>query len=125
MILQSEYDAEMRHRRLKVLLIVLTVLLVGVVLYAVIRAGRTNVPVAAPDAMMPKAEEATLSAEEIQKKLDELSKPAEGQAPSPPLTSEEIQKKLDELSKDSNGNVPPQPSPEEIKKKLDELSVKK
>jgi hypothetical protein len=39
-MLQSEYDAEQRHKRLKILLIILTALMVAVVLFVTVRFGR-------------------------------------------------------------------------------------
>lgn len=82
-------------------------------------------PVQAPTVMAPKDDTAPPSPEEIQKKLDELSKVPEGVTPPPQPSPKEIQKKLDELSKTPDGKTPPPPSPEEIQKKLNELSVKK
>lgn len=43
MILQSEYDAIVREKRLKVLLIILTTIVVALVLYAVVKVGREYV----------------------------------------------------------------------------------
>ena len=125
-MLQSEYDAGMRQKRLKVLLIVLTTLMVALVLYAALKVGREKMSVQEPVMMAPKngMDTPPPSPEEIQKKLEELSKTSDGKA-LPPPSPEEIQKRLDELSKKPDGTTPPPPSQEEIMKRLNELSAKK
>ncbi|MFZ1719801.1 MAG: hypothetical protein WAU28_00440 [Candidatus Moraniibacteriota bacterium] len=55
-MLQSEYDVIVRHKRLKVLLIILTAITVAVVVYTVIRAGKEEMPVSAPAVVTPKGD---------------------------------------------------------------------
>ncbi len=125
-MLQSEYDAIMQHKRLKVLLIILTALAVAVVLFVVIKAGKEEMPISAPVGVTPKTDTTKApSTEEIQKRLNELSQVPEGTTPVPPPSQEEITKRLDELSKKPDGTTPPPPSQEEIMKRLNELSAKK
>lgn len=125
-MLQSEYDAIVRQKRLKVLLIILTTIVVALVLYVVIKVGRDSMMVPEPVVVIPKTDENQApSVEEVRKKLDELSKVPEGVTPPPQPSQEEIQKKLDELSKKPDGTTSPQPSQEEIMKRLNELSAKK
>lgn len=125
-MLQSEYDAIVRQKRLKILLIILTTIVVAVVVYAVIKVGKEEVMVPEPTVMAPKQElKEAPTPEEVQKQLDILSQVPEGTTPPPQPSPEEIQKKLDELSKTLDGTTPPQPSQEEIMKRLDELSAKK
>lgn len=120
MILQSEVDALNRQRNIKALLIILTTLAVAVVLYVAIKAGREETAVPAPAIVTKQDEEKMPSAEEITKKLNELSQNTDKTSmPS----AEEITKKLDELGKNSDGA--PKPSQEEILRKLNELSAKK
>jgi cell division protein FtsN len=125
MILQSEYDAEVRHRRLKVFLIVLTTIVVIVVVLVVVRAGKEKAMTPAPMDGVSKESASAPSPEEIQKRLDELSKVPEGVTPPPQPSPEEIQKRLDELSKTPDGETPLPPSQEEIIKRLNELRAKK
>lgn len=124
-MLQSEYDVIVRNKRLKVLLIILTTLVVAVVVFVVIKAGRDKVAVPESVMVTPKDNSMPPSTEEIQKRLNELSKVPEGTTPPPPPSQEEITKRLDELSKKPDGVTPPPPSQEEIMKRLNELSVKK
>ncbi len=121
MILQSEIDQMNRHRRLKILLIILSVLLVAVVLFAVIRMGKEDIPVPAPTQNTMMEQVTRTSSEEVMKKLNELSSRSEGETPTAAPPEEEIRKKLDELSKTPEGTAPLTPSQEEIMKKLNAL----
>ncbi len=125
-MLQSEYDAIVSQKRIKILLIILTTLTVALVLYAVIKVGREKMSVQEPAVVTPRDTMTPPSPEEIQKRLEELSKTRDGETPPPPPTPEEITKRLEELSKTRDGETPPPPpTPEEIQQRLNELSKKK
>lgn len=128
MILQSEVDQLNTHKRLKVLLIILTTLAALVVLYVVISTGREKVssPTPAQNVMTndtKKNDEVTgaPTPEELINRLDELSKASEGTTPVATPSPEELTQRLDELSKTPSGDQPQALSPEELAKKLEEL----
>jgi len=124
MFLQSEVEKS-RHTTLKALLIILTAILVAVVLYIVIKAGREDVTVPTP---VPGTRDANassvVSAEGIRQKLDVLSKQPEGTTPIVTPSSEDLAKRLDELNKTPDKEVSQIPPSEDIAKKLESLSTK-
>ncbi|MDQ5902208.1 MAG: hypothetical protein QG606_424 [Patescibacteria group bacterium] len=124
MILQSEIDQINSHKRVKILLIILTALAVAVVVYVVIRVGKEDAKFE-PVMMIPKTETVEIPpAEEVSQRLEELSKVSEGSTPPPQPSPEEIQKQLEVLSEASDG-MTPLPSPqEEVVEKLRILNAK-
>jgi len=124
MFLQSEVDRS-RHTTLKVLLIILTAILVTVVLYIVIKAGREDVAVpTSVQSMRDEEGSSAISVEELRQKLDLLSEQSEEATPVATPSSENLAKQLDALSETPGKEAIQQPSPEDIAKKLEALSIK-